>query len=644
MSSNRYEDSLISGHLSEIPTRIIRATNGVPLAIEQARAMIKQGMSVRDFLEHYETQYQRTMAHKPARSAWDYEKDMSIISIFNMLITRLDGDVDAENVLAFASCFGPRPIAVNLMGQVHQPVENAVSSHSGGSETQHTREMTWINQFGHDRLAFQLATGKLEGFCLLKLRRDSERNVVSVSLHDSISRWRFETLASELRERWIIAAAYALSNCLPEETVEQESQIKFLPLIRHFYNALRRYVEPQKLEAPYGELCHQYGHLMARFAPLYLNSGYSVEGEYVFSQAIQHQKIFEVPSWPKDRRSLLLLKGLAILYSKNGKMEDAAETTTALHAASMKLFGPGDETTSWAAARLPVVRDRKIRYAENEQRAVVASRGEKLSLMTPRHRSNEYLRSMSQDNEMFLELDPAPSSEFGFSALILAALNGDIKGIRQELDRGTDLNRSGRNLEPALQVASYFGHGAVVQLLLDHGADVNSQSAAFGTALIEASFRGHLEVVEILLSNGANVNAADDCAGMHDTALMGASWSDHEAIVQLLLEIGADINARDLYQSTALQNAALNGHHTIAQLLLCSGADVNAWDDRYGTALHQASRQDDTPMVKMLLSNGADVNAKHSRFGTALQAARLSIWSQTEMIGILMAAGARDDI
>lgn len=623
----------------EIPTRIIRATNGVPLAIEQARAMIKQGMSVRDFLEHYETQYQRTMAHKPARSAWDYEKNRSIISIFNMLTTRIDGDVDAENVLAFASCFGPRPIAVNLMGQVHQPVENAVSSNSGGSETQHTSEMTWINQFGHDRLAFQLATGKLEGLCLLKMRRDSERNVVSVSLHDSISRWRFETLASELRGRWIIAAAYALSNCLPEETVEQESQIKFLPLVRHFYNALRRYIEPQKLEAPYGELCHQYGHLMARFAPLYLNSGYSVEGEYVFLQAIQHQKIFEVPSWPKDRRSLLLLKGLAILYSKNGKMEDAAETTTALQAASMKLFGPEDETTSWAAARLPVVRDRKIRYAENEQRAVIASRGEKLSSMTPRHRPHEYLRTMSQDNEMFLELDPAPSSEFGFSALILAALNGDIKGIRQELDRGTDSNRNGRNLEHALRVASSFGHGAVVQLLLDHGADVKSQSAAFGTALIEASLGGHLEVVEILLSNGVNVNAR-----MHGTALIWASWSGHEAVVQLLLDSGADINARELFQGTALQHAALNGHHTIAQLLLSSGADVNARDDRYGTALHQASRQDDTPMVKMLLSNGADVNAKHSGFGTALQAARLSSWSQTEMIGILMAAGARDDI
>ena len=128
--SSPQENSLMSNHVSEVPTRIIRAMGGVPLAIEQARAMIKQGIAVQDFLGHYETQYQKVMAHKPDRSAWDYEKNMSIISIFNMLLMRLDKDGDAENLLAFASCFGPRPVSVNLMGQVHQPVGSTVTSHS----------------------------------------------------------------------------------------------------------------------------------------------------------------------------------------------------------------------------------------------------------------------------------------------------------------------------------------------------------------------------------------------------------------------------------------------------------------------------------------------------------------------------------
>lgn len=66
---------------------------------------------------------------------------------------------------------------------------------------------------------------------------------------------------------------------------------------------------------------------MAQFALLYLNIAYMVEGKDVFMQAIEYQKIFEERSWPKDRRSLLPLKGLAMTYSKNSEVEDAVETT-----------------------------------------------------------------------------------------------------------------------------------------------------------------------------------------------------------------------------------------------------------------------------------------------------------------------------
>lgn len=289
--------------------------------------MIKQGIPVRDFLRHFETQYQRLMAHKPARSAWDFEKNISIISVFNMLPTRFEKDGDSENILAIASCFGPRPIAMKMMCQVHRQEGRAVSSCSGRCEVQPMREMTWLGRFGRDRLAFQLATGQLESLCLLKLKRDTEGSTVSISLHHAISRWRFETLTSEIKESWIIAAACEPSKRLPKDIVDQGSQIECLPLIRHFHYIIRRYVEPQKLEAPDGELCHHYSHLMARFAFLYLNIAYMVEGKDVFVQAIEYQKIFEESSWPKDRRSLLPLKGLAMTYSENSEVEDAVETT-----------------------------------------------------------------------------------------------------------------------------------------------------------------------------------------------------------------------------------------------------------------------------------------------------------------------------
>ena len=547
---------------------------------------------MQDLLGHYETQYQKLMEHKPPKSAWDYEKNLSLISVFNMLLAKLGKDSDAKNILAFASCFGPRQIAVNLLVQARQPsTESSRPSHSGLEDW----PLAWLVYIGHDQLTFHLATSHLESLCLLKVKRDSDGAPVSIALHDSISRWRFATLNSDQRERWIIAAASALGKHLPKDSPGQGVQLRLLPLVRHFHNTIQRYIEPRKLKVPDGEHCHQYGRLMAHFAPLYLNSGHPLEGEYIFSQAIDYQRIMEEALWPKDRRSLLLLKGLALMLSKVGKMEDATEATKALHHASTELLGPGDEITSWAAARLPAVRDRKIQNAENEQRAIVASQGDKISSDTPRHTSR-------------------PTSEFApyraeypfdseINALTLAASKGDIKDVRLILERGANfLNLPGAESRTALQWASKNGHGAVVQMLLDHGADVNLECALSGTALHTASSQGHSAIVEILLCNGADVNAINLAC---ETPLHLAADQGYHTITQLLLICGADVNHKDGYSGTALYAACYKGHKEVAELLLINGADVNSICGYFSSALQAAKLQGYNGVVDLLKAAGA---------------------------------------
>ena len=339
--------------------------------------------------------------------------------------------------------------------------------------------------------------------------------------------------------------------------------MRFLPLIRHFYNIIRRYIEPQKLEVPDSELYHQYGHLMGRFAHLYLNSGYTAKGEYVFWQAIDYQKIFREQSWLKDRRSLLLLKGLAMMFSKNGKMTAAEETIRTLYDASMSLFGPGDEITSWATSRLPAVMDRKTQNVENELRAVIASQGEKQKFITPRRIPNDSLQSMSQE-----------------------LLNRRLD-LRYEFDHGVDVS--------AFHKASTSGDEESIRLELDNGVDVNPLQAA--------CYQGHIAIVDILLRNGADVNAGS--LG-HGTALQIAAHKGHYSITQLLLASGADVNAKGGFYPTALYLAVFNGHHKIAQRLLDHGADVKATGCTYESNIQIARRYGDQSMVSLLLANGAD--------------------------------------
>ena len=467
------------------------------------------------------------------------------------------------------------------------------------------------------------------------MKRDGDGKIVNISLHDSISRWRFETLATDSRGRWIIAAAYNCSKCLPEDIVDQGSQIKNLPLVRHFCTAIRRYVEPQKLEAPDGEFCRQYGYLMARFAPLYLNSSYRVEGEYVFLQAMEHQKIYEDSSWLKDRPSLLLLKGLAMMFSKNGKMEDAAEATKTLHDASMKLLGLEDQITTWAAARLPTVRARKIQYAESEQRAVIASRGEKLSSSLSGRTSDALLQPKSQDQTQIHVSNMDSIFTSRYTALTLAVSNGDMYKIILQLNRGADINEHDADFVTALQEASWNGHDKIVQLLLTHGANVNSEGGPWGTALQAASREGHTAVVDILLKNGADVNAK---GYEYRIALHSAAFRGHRSTTQLLLSNGTDINASGGGYGTALLEASRHGHTAVAETLLSNGADVNIKDELFGTALYAASRNGHTAVAEMLLYYGADINVGHQSFGTILHA--VSYHGHTTVAEMLLSKGA----
>jgi ankyrin repeat protein len=118
-------------------------------------------------------------------------------------------------------------------------------------------------------------------------------------------------------------------------------------------------------------------------------------------------------------------------------------------------------------------------------------------------------------------------------ALYGAAVRGDIEEAREVLDTNVDIDAEvDEDYGNPLQVASVYGHIAVVRLLLEKGADVNVQGGQWGSALQAASYWGHQAVVRLLLENGADVNAQ---GGDFGNALNAASAEGHEAVVRLLL-------------------------------------------------------------------------------------------------------------
>jgi ankyrin repeat protein len=140
-------------------------------------------------------------------------------------------------------------------------------------------------------------------------------------------------------------------------------------------------------------------------------------------------------------------------------------------------------------------------------------------------------------------------SDFGWSALHLAAFSGVPGAVQLLLDRGADINARARSKfkNTPLQAALLAGQLATAKVLLERGADPLVRQAHGFTPLQEASLIGRRDLVDLLLAAGAEINSrADDGR----TAVTEALRGKHPELAEYLrskggrgAELTADLTA-----------------------------------------------------------------------------------------------------
>ena len=100
-------------------------------------------------------------------------------------------------------------------------------------------------------------------------------------------------------------------------------------------------------------------------------------------------------------------------------------------------------------------------------------------------------------------LTAKPANPAADSALLDAAMKGNIESIKQHLDAGANVSAKDVNDWTPLYNA---GKKEIAELLISRGADVNATDKSGWTPL-HAAVMGGKETVELLIDNGANVNA-----------------------------------------------------------------------------------------------------------------------------------------
>lgn len=209
--------------------------------------------------------------------------------------------------------------------------------------------------------------------------------------------------------------------------------------------------------------------------------------------------------------------------------------------------------------------------------------------------------------------------------LCFASRHGNLKGIRECLSMGADINalagmsRDFRETPLLAAVSAKDFRQDVVAELLKHGADVNRADDKGRTPLFSAaeSQGVNTEVLDALISAGAELNKTN-CNGR--TALMTALQSGNVKVARYLAEHGADVKMRDAKGMTTLMIAVscdsivFDGPNPeIMRMLIKMGVDVKAKDNEGLTALLRCAKdhnRDTVEPLRILIEAGADPNDK----------------------------------
>ena len=253
--------------------------------------------------------------------------------------------------------------------------------------------------------------------------------------------------------------------------------------------------------------------------------------------------------------------------------------------------------------------------------------------------------------------DPNVADERGWTPLLCASINGNLKIARSLLDHGADVNGKHRDGETILMDAARRGNISLVKLFLSRGANVNTQNEWGISALIAASDangaiymdhsdrqRGSAAIVQLLIDHGADVNLCSKDG--NQTALVNAISNLNVEVVRLLLTNGTHTNAMTRDGLTPLMlvprtrwmgNGPIPGQG-IQSLLIAHAAKVNAVSYDGNTALTWAADKGDFNAVRLLLMHGANVNAVN-------RAGHTSLWfavnnGDKAMRGLLLSRGA----
>ena len=188
-----------------------------------------------------------------------------------------------------------------------------------------------------------------------------------------------------------------------------------------------------------------------------------------------------------------------------------------------------------------------------------------------------------------------------------------LEGIKKEdlgragmlLAAGVDPNACNNHGSTALLAAALYGNVKAAELLLNAGADPNKRNQEGMTPLHAAALEGHISVLTALFAAGANPNVQnnDGWTPLH-IGVVHASSEGNTSVITALLEMGAETELQNHRGRTPLYAASDLGVTEAVALLLRVGANPGVKDILGNNPVDIANKRGHTDVVATLRADG----------------------------------------
>ena len=181
-----------------------KVLHGFPLGLELAGILIHEGIvSLNAFPAMFETKYQQLTQFQIDPSLCLWGKSDSLFRMFDELYKSLLGkSASAALLLTLCSIYGPWEVPILLLQRLEL--------FDVGSCTDAQNDWRSLKTLLQDEVSLNMAISELYRIFLAKKKQNFNGGLISISLHDSLCRWRFATIGDS-RAEWIMQASYGLT-------------------------------------------------------------------------------------------------------------------------------------------------------------------------------------------------------------------------------------------------------------------------------------------------------------------------------------------------------------------------------------------------------------------------------------------------